>query len=206
MDIVQEVFKRENLLDFWPSDRQTAKERVESTTRFIAYAMALLFIIRRDGRVVMLGALVLAVMYALYFNNMIPDGARSVFVSRGLTGVTLPTVENPMGNVLMGEYSSDPNRSAAAWYPSVRSEVQADFAAIHPFEKSRDYERNFYTTANTTIPNDQAAFAQAAYGRPFAPQCRDTPGACDPEGNPNARFPERVQMRGGVGGGYGSGR
>jgi hypothetical protein len=206
MDIAQEVFKKENLLDFWPSDRQTGKERVEATTRFIVYAVALLFFIRRDGRVVLLGALVLAVLYGLYFNNMIPDGARSVYVSRGVAGLTMPSVENPMGNVLMGEYSSDPNRAPAAWYPSVREEVQADFAAIHPFEKARDYERNFYTTASTTIPNDQAAFAQAAYGRPFAPQCRDTPGACDPEGNPNSTFPERTQMRGGAGGGYGGSR
>jgi hypothetical protein len=202
MDIAQEVFKRENLMDFWPSDRQTAKERVESTTRFIVYAVVLLFLIRRDSRVVLLGGLVLAVLYGLYFNNMIPEGARSAYVAKGLQGFTMPTVDNPMANILMGEYSSDPNRAPAAWYPSVREEVQNDFALVHPFEKSRDYERNFYTTASTTIPNDQAAFAQAAYGRPFEPQCRDTPGACDPEGNPNARFPERTQMRGGNGGGY----
>lgn len=202
MDIAQEVFKRENLMDFWPSDRQTAKERVEATTRFIVYAVVLLFLIRRDSRVVLLGGLVLAVLYGLYFNNMIPEGARSAYVAKGLQGFTMPTVDNPMGNILMGEYSSNPDRSPAAWYPSVRGEVQKDFDTVHPFEKVRDYERNFYTTANTTIPNDQAAFAQAAYGRPFAPQCRDTPGACDPEGNPNARFPERPQMRGGNGGGY----
>jgi hypothetical protein len=202
MDIAQEVFKRENLMDFWPSDRQSAKERVEATTRFIVYAVVLLFLIRRDSRVVLLGGLVLAVLYGLYFNNMIPEGARSAYVSKGLQGFTMPTVDNPMGNILMGEYSTDPNRSPAAWYPSVRKEVQTDFDIVHPFEKGRDFERNFYTTASTTIPNDQAAFAQAAYGRPFAPQCRDTPGACDPEGNPNARFPERPQMRGGNGGGY----
>lgn len=202
MDIAQEVFKQDKLMDFWPSDRQTAKERVEATTRFIVYAVVILFLIRRDSRVVLLGALVLAVLYGLYFNNMIPEGARSAFVAKGLQGFTMPTVDNPMGNILMGEYSSNPDRSPAAWYPSVREEVQTDFDIVHPFEKVRDYDRNFYTTASTTIPNDQAAFAQAAYGRPFAPQCRDTPGACDPEGNPNARFPERTQMRGGNGGGY----
>jgi hypothetical protein len=196
MDMAQEVFKREHLMDFWPSDRQTAKERVEATTRFIVYAVAILFVIRRDPRVVLLGGLVLVVLYGLYFNNMIPEGARAAFVSKGLQGFTMPTVDNPMGNILLGE---DPNRSPAAWYPSVREEVQKDFDIVHPFEKVRDYDRNFYTTASTTIPNDQAAFAQAAYGRPFAPQCRDTPGACDPDGNPYSTFPERSQLRGGNG-------
>lgn len=206
MDIIQEVFKKESMLDFWPSDRQTAKERVESTTRFIIYAVVILFMIRRDPRVILLGLLVLGVLYTLYFKNMIPDGARSMYSSPKGKDVTMPTLDNPMGNVLMSEYSTDPDRAQAAWYPSVRTEVENNFTTVHPFEKMRDFERNFYTTANTTIPNDQAAFAQASYGRPFAPQCRDTPEACDPEGNPNARFPERPQMRGGNGGGYGGSR
>lgn len=196
MDIVQEVFKKESLLDFWPSERQTAKERVEATTRFIVYATGVVFVIRRDPRVVMLGLLVLVVLYMLYFNNMIPDGERAVSAAGNFT---MPSYENPMGNILMGEYSTDPERPPAAWYPSVREEVRNEWKKIHPFERVRDAERNFYTTASTTIPNDQTAFAQAAYGRPFAPQCRDSPEACDPEGNPYARFPERVQLRGGNG-------
>jgi len=199
MDIVQEVFQKNKLLDFWPTNRQSAKERVEATTRFIIYASALVFATSKDARVVLLGLLVLTVLYVLYFNGMIPDGERSKDYRIDTSGFTLPSLDNPMGNILMGEYSSQPDRAPAAWYPSVREEVQKEWDSIHPFERVRDAERNFYTTASTTIPNDQAAFAHASYGRPFAPQCRDTPGACDPEGNQNARFPERTQMRGGNG-------
>ena len=111
----------------------------------------------------------------------------------------MPSLDNTMGNVTMNEFIDDPSRPPAAWYPAVRSEVQKDWEQIHPFERVRDAERNFYTMPSTTIPNDQAAFAQASYGVPFSPQCRDDPAACDPEGNPYARFPERVQMRGGNG-------
>jgi hypothetical protein len=199
MDIVQEVFQKDKLLDFWPTNRQSAKERVEATTRFVIYASVSVYLTSRDSRVVLLGLLVLSVLYILYFNGMIPDGERSETYKLDTAGFTMPSRDNPMGNLLMGEYSTNPDRDPAAWYPSVREEVQKEWDGIHPFERVRDAERNFYTTASTTIPNDQAAFAQASYGRPFAPQCRDTPGACDPEGNPNARFPERVQMRGGNG-------
>jgi hypothetical protein len=184
---MEDVFRREALLDFWPSSRQTAKERVEATTRFIVYATAIVLLIRRDGRVLALGALVLAILYGLYYNNMIPDGARAVFLA----------------NMLIGD---EPSRPGAAWYPSVKTEVENQWSHIHPFERVRDAERNFYTTASSVIPNDQTMFAQAAYGRPFEPQCRDTPGACDPEGNPFSTFPERVQMRAGNGGGYGGGK
>ena len=199
MDILQEVFQKDKLLDFWPTNRQSAKERVEATTRFVVYASALVFLTSKDARVILLGLLVLTVLYVLYFNGMIPDGERSVDYKLDASGFTMPSRDNPMGNILMGEYSTQPDRPPAAWYPSVREEVQQEWDSIHPFERVRDAERNFYTTASTTIPNDQAAFAQASYGRPFAPQCRDTPEACDPEGNPRARFPERIQMRGGNG-------
>ena len=190
------LFRREALLDFWPSARQTAQERVEATTRFIIYATAIVLLIRKDGRVLALGALVLAILYALFYNGMIPDGARAPFAGARIEGVTMPTIANPMANMLIGD---DPERPSAAWYPSVKTEVENQWKTIHPFERVRDAERNFYTTASSTIPNDQSTFAQAAYGRPFEPQCRDTPWACDPEGNPNASFPERVQMRGGNG-------
>jgi len=190
---MEDIFRRDALLDFWPSARQTAKERVEATTRFIVYATLLLLLIRRDGRVLALGGLVLAILYVLYYNGMIPDGARAVYAS-AVEGVTMPTLNNPMANPLIGD---DPTRPSAAWYPSVKTEVENEWSRIHPFERVRDAERNFYTTASSTIPNDQSAFAQGAYGRPFEPQCRDTPWACDPEGNPNARFPERPQLRAG---------
>jgi hypothetical protein len=152
------------------------------------------------------------VLYFLFTSNMIPDGMLRPTFGDGRTPwfgrdtVTMPTLDNPMGNVLYTDYTDRPDRPAAAWYPSVKEEVSQAWDFIHPFEKKRDAERNFYTTASSVIPNDQSMFAQAAYGRPFEPQCRDTPGACDPEGNPNARFPERVQMRAGNGGGYGGGR
>ena len=193
---MEDVFRREALLDFWPSSRQTAKERVEATTRFIVYATAIVLLIRRDGRVLALGALVLAILYGLYYNNMIPDGARAVFAAPNVDGVTMPTLNNPMANMLIGD---EPTRPGAAWYPSVKTEVENQWSHIHPFERVRDAERNFYTTASTTIPNDQNAFATAAYGKQFAPMCKDQGGrACDPD-NSQFHFPERTQMRGGNG-------
>jgi hypothetical protein len=81
----------------------------------------------------------------------------------------------------------------------VRQEVAVQWNNIHPFERKRDAERNFYTVASTTIPNDQAAFAQGAYGKPFSPICKDQGGeACDPD-RFYSTFPERPQMRAGNG-------
>jgi hypothetical protein len=201
----RDVFKSNELLEFWPTAAQSARERVSATTRFVLYAMCIVFLLNKDPRVFALGALVLAILYYLWSSNMISDGkmraangdARASSIFR--PDVTLPTFDNPMANVLLNEYADNPDRPSAAWYPSVRTQVQQQMSAIHPFERQRDAERNFYTVAGSTIPNDQTGFAQAAYGKPFAPKCHDQGGAaCDPDRFYSA-FPERVQMEAGNG-------
>jgi len=201
----KEIFKTSDLMKFWPTATQSADERVSATTRFVLYAMCIVYIINRDPRIFALGGIALAILYYMWTSNMIKDGklrstigdARRSSVFR--SNVTLPTVENSMGNVLLSDYVDNPDRPAAAWYPSVRTQVQQAWSQIHPFERQRDAERNFYTMPASTIPNDQTGFAQAAYGKPFAPKCHDQGGAsCDPDRFYSA-FPERVQMEAGNG-------
>ena len=201
----REIFETKELLNFWPTATQTARERVAATTRFILYATCIIYIINRDVRVFALGILAIAILYYLWTMNMISDGKLRPSSTDGrvpgpLRGeVTLPTLNNSMGNVLLSDYVDNPDRPAAAWYPSMRAEVQNTWSQIHPFERQRDAERNFYTMPSSTIPNDQAAFAYGAFGKPFAPKCHDQGGAaCDPDRFYSA-FPERPQMRAGNG-------
>lgn len=200
-----EIFNTEDLLTFWPTAKQSAKERVLATSRFIIYAAVIMYLLNRDPRIFALAALALGVLYYMRSSNLITDGlirapyedGRKANLLRG--DVTMPTLDNPMGNVLMSEYTENPDRPSAAWYPSVREDVQAAWSTIHPFERQRDAERNFYTVAATTIPNDQNAFATAAYGKQFAPMCKDQGGAACDIDNSQFHFPERTQMRGGNG-------
>jgi Family of unknown function (DUF5762) len=213
MDLGREIFKSDQILVFWPTAKQSSKERMLATTRFIIYATCLVYIINRDPRIFALGILALAILYYLWNSNLIKDSkVRGVLADGRQSGplrnpVTLPTFDNPMGNVLLTDYADNPDRPSAAWYPSVRTEVQNQWDQIHPFERVRDAERNFYTVAATTIPNDQTAFAEASFGRKFSPMCKDQGGrACDPD-NFYFHFPETTQLRAGNGGaGTGGGR
>lgn len=201
----KDIFRSSELLQFWPSATQSARERVSATTRFVLYAACIVYVITRDARVFALGVVVLAVLYYLWTSNMVSDGKLRSTIGDGRAAsifrpdVTLPTVENSMGNVLMTDYVDNPDRPSAAWYPSMRTQVQQAWSQIHPFERQRDAERNFYTMPSSTIPNDQTGFAQAAYGKPFSPKCHDQGGAaCNPDRFYSA-FPERPQMRAGNG-------
>ena len=201
----REIFRNDKLLEFWPTAKQSARERVAATSRFVIYASVLIYIINRDPRIFALGVLVLAILYYLYGANLIKDGKLRPAQGDGRAPgpfreeVYMPSFDNPMGNVLPTDYIDYPDRPSAAWYPSVRQEIAVQWSNIHPFERKRDAQRKFYTVASTTIPNDQAAFAQAAYGKPFSPICKDQGGdACDPD-RFYSTLPERAQMRAGNG-------
>lgn len=204
-----EIFQTNKLLQFWPTADQSARERFQATVRFVIYATCIVYLIKRDPRVFALGALVCSIAYYMYVSNMMSDGKLrptqgDARTPNGLRGaVTLPTRQNPMMNPLLTDIVDNPDRPSAAWYPSVRAEIAKQWSQIHPFERQRDAERNFYTVPGSTIPNDQTAFAYGAYGKPFAPKCLDQGGeACDPD-RFYSRFPESTQLRAGNGGGYG---
>ena len=69
-----EIFKTDDLLTFWPNARQSAKERVLATSRFIIYAAVIVYLLNRDPRVFALAALALGVLYYMWTSNLISDG------------------------------------------------------------------------------------------------------------------------------------
>ena len=94
--------------------------------------------------------------------------------------------KNPMGNVLLTEITDDPNRKSAppAFNPDIYEDINAatkkQTQYLNPGIKNTDKQlygdlgdnfkfdtemmRNFYSTANTRVANDQGAFAQYLYG------------------------------------------
>ena len=70
----KDIFKTSELMNFWPTARQSAKQRVTATTRFILYATIVVYLINRDPRVFALGALALGVLYYMWTSNLIMDG------------------------------------------------------------------------------------------------------------------------------------
>jgi hypothetical protein len=79
-------------------------------------------------------------------------------------------------NVLLPELNGNPNRKKAleSYTPSTNKEILESVKKMLPDprlykgtnnEMDLEYSmRNFYTTANTTIPNDQEGFGEFCYG------------------------------------------
>jgi hypothetical protein len=86
----REIFRSNELLDFWPTATQTAKERVLATSRFIIYATCIIYVINREPRIFALGVLALAILYYLWNMNLISDGKMRPSSSDGRSPGPLP--------------------------------------------------------------------------------------------------------------------
>ena len=176
---LSELFNSDKVLIFWPTKNQSAKERVYATTRFILYLSCILYIIRRDVRILIMGAALIFILYMMYKNGMIKEGERKPTGAFG-------TVQNPMANARHGEELTQTTES-------VDSKTAWD--TLHPFQEGRWFaEHNFYTVPK----NSGEAFLKTTYPVMFKPTCRDSDGsACDLDSS-QGRGPETVETRGGT--------
>ena len=182
----QQLIRVDRVTQFWPNRDQTPAERINAASRFIIYATCIIYLTRRDPRIFVLGATVLSVLYVMYKSKMIKEP----YTVSG-NGCQLPTENNPMGNVLMTDYTDAPNRLEACYYPSVKTHVNKFVGNRIPYDGGRSgsptvaarrnlFERQFVTSPVSQIPGDQTAFAEWCYGKKNAPICRTNPEMCNP--------------------------
>ena len=184
----RQIVDEKNFLQFWPNGEQSPEERINAASRFIIYASALLYLIRRDPRVFILGGTLLGTIYVLYKSKMVREGHVG---PPEQSSCQRPTMDNPMGNVLMTDYSQAPNRLEACYYPSVKPQVQSFTSDRIPYDSGRSrtsmpkylrnaMERQFVTMPVSKIPGGQTEFAEWLYGSKNGPMCRSDSKYCDP--------------------------
>jgi hypothetical protein len=139
------------------------------------------YVFTRNVRFVVVGAITVAAVVVYFLTATSKDAS----VKEGFTEIpervdrTAPTTKNPMMNVLLSEYKDDPDRKKALEYDDethalinekVKSKVIATvgdpriFRGMNNDVGFENSMRNFYTTPNTRIPNDQEGFGKFCYG------------------------------------------
>ena len=185
-----QLVNTKKILDFWPNSKQTPEDRINAASRFVIYASCILFLIRRDLRMFILGMTVLTIIYVMYKINVIKEPYGGDVQSAPTC--QKPTMENPLGNVLITDYTDAPNRLEACYYASEKTlmdkfsgdQVSYDSGRSRttlPKHQRNAYERQFVTTAVSKIPGDQTAFAEWLYGPKNKPMCRSDPRTCSPD-------------------------
>ena len=192
-DDPRQLVDEKQFLQFWPNSKQTPEERINAASRFIVYASTLLYVIRRDPRVFVLGLTILGVVYVLYKSKMVKETYAASSVGESMCQI--PTVDNPMANVLMTDYGGAPNRLEACYYPSVKPYVQRYSSDRIPYDSGRSrtsmpqylrnaMDRQFVTMPVSKLPGgQQTEFAEWLYGPKNGPMCKSNSKFC----SPNAR-------------------
>ena len=119
----KQLVRIEKVHEFWPSKTQSSADRVNASARFIIYATCIIYLIRRDPRIFVLGATALGVLYIMEKSNMVKEGViRPTNVYNSVDkSCSMPTKDNPMGNVLMSDYADRPDRPQSCHYPTVKT-------------------------------------------------------------------------------------
>ncbi len=188
----QELIKAGKVSQFWPTSEQTPEDRINAASRFVIYTTGLVYLMNRDPRIFVLGATVLGVIFILYRWRMVKETYGKPVNRMGQC--QFPSKDNPMGNVLITDYTDAPNRLEACYYPSVRPFVNHYSADRIPYDSGRSRtplpqylrnaaERQFVSNPVTSIPGDQTGFAEWLYGPKNGPMCKSGTAAC----SPNAR-------------------
>lgn len=175
-----------------PSKSMTLVEQLNAAFRFSLYFSILVFVLKREANVFFFTIFVGLLTIILHKHDQnINNNKKQVLEKLSLGSsptqkmCVLPTRDNPFMNVLPTDYSDFPNRPAACNPMSAKTQTTMrknyEFGTVRDVDDvfgRRTGERQFYTTANTTIPNDQTSFANWLYKTPAT--CKERNMSCQP--------------------------
>ena len=182
------LFNKKKIMELWPQSEYSLECKLNAITRLVILLTILGYLFTRNMKILVTGIITIGVVVLLYKTQHKKKKLNKKMLKEGFTSPELyekvkssfmkPTQKNPLMNVLLPEIQDNPQRkpAAPAVNPTVEKNINKKVADPRLFLDLGDNiafdqsMRNFYATANTTIPNDQKAFAEYCYGS--MPSCR----------------------------------
>lgn len=182
------LFEKNNILELWPNNNMNLNEKLNSITRLIIVLSLLGYLITKNINMIITGILtILSIIILHYFQNNKKNKESfdnlNIFQNNG--NYTEPTKKNPMMNVLLPEINDNPNRKSAepSFVPKVEKNInnKTKEMVLNNFDNSNKLDdrlfkdlgdnfefdmsmRQWYSTPNTKVMNDQKGFAEFCYG------------------------------------------
>lgn len=184
---IQNFISYNNYFIILPLQHMTHEERLNALVRFFMYLGIILSLIRADYRYLLLGivAAIISILLDQHskkqkekIQNLLKKQNMSIVDNKICSS---STVQNPFMNPNIADIVYNPNRPSACSIENddVKEIVSKNFTE-HLFQDVSDIygkyasQRQFYTVASTTIPNDQNGFAKWCYGRDYS--CKEGNG------------------------------
>jgi hypothetical protein len=167
-----ELIDVDKLTDFYPKNSMTFNEKLNSFMRFSIYFSIGVFLLNNNSKVfysIFFGGIFTVILYN-YKTEIFNTTAEPFKEDYRIEKCTTPKVNNPFMNVLVSDYSDNPERQEACDVDNVKTKHEMEkhfnndlFRSVDEVFDNKYSYRQFYTTPNTTIPNDQEGFAKWLY-------------------------------------------
>ena len=168
------LFKKDQILQLWPSTNLTIERKLNALTRLIILLTLLGYAFTKRLEFFVISLLTILGITLLYKKRQIKNKVvREAFSKKRKTDIksdffniendnyTQPTPNNPLGNVLLTDYIDNPKRPQAAPAYEAPVEKAINNSTMDPrlfldlgdnlaFDRSM---RNFYAMPNTKIPS-----------------------------------------------------
>lgn len=190
------LFDPNRILEFFPTTDMNNGEKLNAISRFFLYLSILLFIIYHKYNILFIGIIAMVIIYIINYNdekNLIKSQEQFEDVIKDELQIKkdtpikvcengdvcqLPTPTNPFMNVLISDYTDNPNRPPACAYNDVSSNEQKEkyfnynlYKDVEDVWEKRNSQREFVTMPGTTIPNDRDSFMKWCWKTTYV--CKD---------------------------------
>ena len=194
------LFDKSAITQLWPMENMTREQKINAITRLVILLTLVGFLFLNNIKILITGIIAILILLFTYYilnKNTNLNKVKETFSNEEVYekvkhNFTNPTSLNPIMNILLPEIQDNPNRLSAA--PSYNNAVKnnineetKDFI-VSNFDNNSNIKKNlfdnqadnfqfeqsmrqFYTTANTRVPNNQKEFARFCYGNMAS--CKD---------------------------------
>ena len=185
------------LFEVWPIESMSREQKINAISRLVFYLTILGVFLFRSVKILVTGVVTLALLIITYYalnrrsDSLLKEKLKESFSNDALYQKFKHNYTNPTMNVLLPEINDNPQRlqAAPAYNKAVEKQINEstqnivkkhfddetidkklfkDLGDKFQFEQSM---RQFYSTPNTLVPNNQKDFAQFCYGNMAS--CKD---------------------------------
>ena len=182
------LFRKDRLYEFWPNKVYTSIENINSICRFCLYSGIILTILKQDPFYLLISLSLVIIISKIYEKKdkiQTENPKQPSHIDPDINLMTdkkcvIPTKDNPFANV---NYFQDLTRPSACSADEVKDDINKTF--FNDFEKNpydiynnKHSQRQFFSVANTTVPNDQTSFATWLYGGKNNKKCKESSNSC----------------------------
>ena len=179
------LFNNKYIFDVWPQPNMSFPQKMNAISRMVIFLTLLGLLITKSIKILISGIITLLVVCYL---NYIKQKNKPSCGKEGFDAINSnfqnPKDKNPLMNVMLTDYTEDPNRKAAApafnatvheeINTKVRNNISKEFNDKNIDSKlfsnlgdKIDFEnsmRNYHAMPVSQIPSDQMGFAEFCYG------------------------------------------